>query len=197
MLEPPKSHRYKSPTSARLGYCDNPMDIAMDNQQERSLAWLAGILDGEGSISVQVYTLPDGRVRFTPFICIVNTDESLLAEAKRIFTEVIGEKGITYVYGHGGATKPCFVLRINGGPGCKAMLQAVMPYLRSSKVKNAEAVLAYIASREQRLIRRDALGRLTRSAYSRYEVALISSIRSHSTAKSSEAICRAPNVLAG
>lgn len=167
----------------------------MGDQQESSLAWLAGILDGEGSISVQVYTLPDGRVRFTPFICIVNTDEGILAEAKRIFSEVVGDKGITYVYGHGGAKKPCSVLRINGGSGCKAMIVAVLPYLQSVKRENAKAVLAYIESRERRLLVRDKHGRIQRAGYSRREVDLICSVRSHRTAKSSEAICQAPNVV--
>jgi len=169
----------------------------MGNQQERSLSWLAGILDGEGSISVEVHTLPDGRVRLTPFICIVNTDEGILAEAHRIFTEIVGDKGITYVYGHSGTNKRCSQIRINGGSGCKALLLEVLSYLRSSKHKNAEVVLAYIESREQRLIERDALGRIKRSPYSRREIDLICSIRSHAIAKSSEAICQAPNVIAG
>jgi hypothetical protein len=194
MLGTPKAIGTKAGRSC-LGYSENPLDIAMGNQQERSLAWLAGILDGEGSISVQVYTLPDGRVRLTPFVCIVNTDEELLAEAHRIFTEVIGDKGITYVYLHSGSIKRCHQLRVNGGPGCKAILQAVLPYLRSAKRHNAATVLAYIASREQRLIERDRRGRIRRQSYTRHEIGLISQVRSHALAKSSEAICQAPNVI--
>jgi hypothetical protein len=168
----------------------------MGNQQERSLAWLAGILDGEGSITVQVYTLPDGRVRFTPFICVVNTDHGILSEVARIFAELIGERGMTYCYAtQQGTNKPCQVVRVNGAPGCKAVLQAVLPDLRSEKRRNAEVVLAYIESRGKRLLVRDARGRVTRSSYSRSEVNLICSIRSHQRAKSSEAICRAPNVV--
>lgn len=171
----------------------------MGNQQERSLSWLAGILDGEGSISVQVYTLPDGRVRFTPFVAIVNTDEGILVEVMRLFSEITAQARSgkpRLCRAQNGTIKQPWIIRVDGAPCVKAILIALQPFLHSSKRKNAAVVLAYIASRERNLLQRDEKGRVIRSMYSREEVDLICSIRSHKAAKSSEAICRAPNVKA-
>jgi hypothetical protein len=167
----------------------------MGNQQERSLAWLAGILDGEGTISVQVYTYPDGRIRLTPYVTIINTDRALLAEARRICAEVVGERGITYLTNHCATSskKACFAVRINGGPGVKALLEVVISYLQSAKCNNAQVVLDFIESRDRRLLRRDKLGRIERTGYSAREIDLICSIRTSPLAKSSEAIRQAPN----
>lgn len=170
----------------------------MDNQQERSLAWLAGIIDGEGSISVQVYTLPDGRVRFTPYVCITNSDQGILDESIRIVREITknAKHGKARLVSHSSSTnKPCFHIRLDGAPCCKLILEAVRPFLMSSKRKNADNVLAYIASRDRRLLQRDKAGHILRACYSREEVDLICAIRTHKRAKSSEAICQAPNVV--
>lgn len=170
----------------------------MGNQQERSLSWLAGILDGEGSISVQVYTLPDGRVRLTPFVSIVNSDEGILTACREILTEV----GVV----HRNCGKPmtesgypgtliCSAIRVDGQKPVKKLLEQIQPYLRSVKRERAATILTYLASREERGLQRDKLGRVRRAEYSRAEIELISSVRSHKRAKSSEAICQAPNVL--
>ncbi len=182
------------------------------NQQERSLAWLAGILDGEGSISVQVYTLPDGRVRLTPFICIVNSDEGILDEIARIIEELdysgkrVARNGKTMRSGfrkcaqaRNSKQRPetkVFNFRIDGQEPVLDFLKVIRPYLKSKqKQRSADVVMEYIEQRFSRLLERDSLGRIRRSQYTRDEIELISSIRTHSTAKSSEAICRAPNVI--
>jgi hypothetical protein len=165
----------------------------MGNQQERSLSWLGGIFDGEGTISVQVYTLPDARVRITPYACIVNSDEGILSESKRILTDM----GAAWrVCGHSGTHKTCHIIRMDGEKPMLAFLPAIRPYLRSvQKANAADVVLKYLESRKRNYLRRDALGRVQRTGYSHSEIALICSIRNTTTAKSSEAICRAPNVF--
>lgn len=179
----------------------------MGNQQERSLSWLAGIIDGEGTISVQVYTKPDGNVRITPFLCVVNSDEGILQEAWSILSSLcesnkFGKPRICT------STKPgkvsvggCITglhtktIRVDG-VGAKPVIEAILPYLRSTqKSKAARVLLEFFSIRESTLIKRDHLGRIQRSGYTRAEVELISSIRSHRIAKSSEAICSAPNVI--
>lgn len=165
----------------------------MGNQQERSLSWLGGIVDGEGTISVQVYTYPDGRVRLTPYACIVNSDEGILSESKRILTEM---GAFWRLCGHSGTNKDCHLIRMDGEKPMMAFLPAIRPYLRSTQKANAaDVVLKYLESRKRNYLRRDALGRVMRSGYTRAEIELISSIRTKPTAKSSEAICRAPNVF--
>lgn len=176
----------------------------MGNQQERSLSWLAGILDGEGTVSFQVYTLPDGRIRITPFICVVNSDAGILDETFAILTELTA--GSTAAKprwcNHAGRSassfagaKVCKTIRLDG-VACRLVLEPLLPHLRSrQKRAGAEAMLAYLDSRAAGLLLRDDKGRIVRQGYTRAEVDLVCSIRSHSKAKSSEAICRAPNVV--
>ena len=186
---------------------DTDPDATMGNQQERSLAWLAGIIDGEGTISAQVYTLPDGRVRITPFVAVANTDEGILAEAMAILTEIgQGPKGSKprlyggWKAGHKSVsgyqtTRNNRAIRVDG-VAVKPVIEAIAPYLRSTqKARNAKVLLEYFAIREKTLLKRDHLGRIQRSGYTRAEVELLSSVRSHKRAKSSEAICSAPNVF--
>ena len=170
----------------------------MGNQQERSLAWLAGILDGEGSVSVQVYTLPDGRVRLTPFVGIVNSDVGILNGCR----EVLAEIGVRYrdckkplTEGEYVGTLLCQNIRVDGQQPVRQLLEVVGPYLRSVKRGYAETIIKYLDSRKENGFSRDEMGRVRRSEYSRAEIELIASVRSHKRAKSSEAICRAPNVL--
>lgn len=175
----------------------------MGNPQERSLAWFTGIIEGEGSISVQVYTLPDGRVRLTPYVSIINTDRVILDECDRIFKLLLenetskarycGHSRKQYDYCFQGR-KLCYALRADGN-ACGAVLKAILPYMVGEKRRNAEVVLQYIESRKHGLLLRDTKGRLQRQGYTRQEIELVSSIRSHSRAKSSETICQAPNVI--
>lgn len=169
----------------------------MGNQQERSLSWFGGIVDGEGTISVQVYTYPDGRIRITPYACIVNSDEGILSESKRILDEM-GAKW--RLCSHRGGTfkssKICHNVRMDGEKPMMAFLPTILPYLRSTQKANAaKVVLQYLESRKRNYLRRDSWGQIMRCGYTHAEIELISSIRLAKTAKSSEAICRAPNVF--
>lgn len=168
----------------------------MGNQQERSLAWFAGILEAEGSISVQVYTLPDGRVRLTPFVCVVNADMRILTECERIMAELsAGERSKPRWCKHSSSTnKTCITLRMDGR-SILPILVAVKPYIIGEKSRNAEVVIAYLKGRKDNLLLRDSLGRVVRQGYTKSEIEAVCSIRTHKMAKSSEAICSAPNVV--
>lgn len=175
----------------------------MGNQQERSLAWLAGIIDGEGTIGFQVYTLPDGRIRITPMFSVVNSDEGILTEAKRIMDGLVEGSKNAKVRWCNPAPKVassfpgdlvCKTLRVDG-IATRLLIEPLLPYLRSSKRQRAEAVLAYLKLRDANRFIRDDRGRLTRAGYSKAEIDIVVSARSHKRAKSSEAICSAPNYI--
>lgn len=176
----------------------------MGNQQERSYSWLAGILDGEGTISFQVYTMPDGRVRITPFICVVNSDDGILTEAEAILAELAKacDGKVRYCNHTEANTEAIFttrkkvsVLRVDGRAAA-GIAKVLHPYLRSTQKRaGAEALIKYQDSRDAGLIQRDERGRILRKGYTQAEVELVCSVRSHKNAKSSEAICSAPNVL--
>lgn len=165
----------------------------MGNQQERSLTWLAAVIECEGSVSVQVYTLPDGRVRLTPFVSFVNSDELLLKRVAETFDE-IGVKWRNCK--HSSPTvKPVSTYRVDGVKPVKLLLTTILPYMIGEKAKNAQNVLAFIQSREERGIQRNELGHILRTPYTRHEIDLITEFRTHTKAKSSETICLAPNVV--
>jgi len=170
----------------------------MGNQQERLFSWFAGILDGEGTISVQVYTKPNRDVRLTPFVMVVNTDVGILEGCYEALTAIGADPNSWRKPNskwQNAASLPCMTIRIDGQKKVRLILEIITPYLRSVKRRNAETILRYLASRKERGLKRDKLGRINRVAYSRAEIELISSIRSHKRAKSSEAICLAPNVI--
>jgi hypothetical protein len=160
------------------------------------IAWFAAIIEAEGTISCQVYTKPDGNVRITPYVCVSNTDMGILNECVEIFEHLTAHIRATVRWcSHAGTNKPCYTLRLDG-PGIAPVLVAMLPFMRSDKKRNAATMLEYIESRSRRLVKRDALGRILRLGYSSEEVRLISSVRTHNSAKSFEAICEAPNVAA-
>lgn len=168
----------------------------MGNQQERSLSWLAGILDGEGSISFQVCTKPNGNIMIQPYVCIVNTDLEILRHSKEILDDILKDhKGSKARFcGHGGTNKPCHIIRVDG-TGCAIVVKTMIPYLRSTKKRNAEKVLEYLELRKQRLLLRNELGQVTRQGYRSDEIDIICSVRTHSRAKSSETIRQAANYI--
>lgn len=172
----------------------------MGNPQERSLAWLAGIVDGEGTVSAQVVTSAKG-VRILPFVCVINSDEGILSEVEQILTEI----GVNHRrFGHNKAqhmssfrgSKPCWTVRTNGQEHCSKLLTLILPYLKSVKAKYASVILEYSKIRKNTLLTRNQKnGRIVRNPYTKEQVMLICSIRTSKRAKSSEAICQAPNVV--
>ena len=166
----------------------------MENQQERSLTWLAAVIECEGSISCQVYTHPDGRVRLTPFVCFVNSDQLLL---KRV-GEILDEIGVAYRdCKNKGTNKPVSTYRCDGVKPVKKLLETIVPYLVGEKTRNAKNILEFIESREKNGIQRNALGHIHRAEYSYHEIDLITEFRTHGKAKSSTTIRLAPNVVIG
>lgn len=172
----------------------------MDNPQERSLAWLAGILDGEGSVSVQAVTRKQtGNIVLVPYVCITNSDEGILKEVRRILDE-LGLKHRSYSRdlkaGGFEGFKPCFNLRVDGQQPVADFILRVGPYLKSEKIERAANVMRFIESRQKRLLEnRNALGHVRRATYTRAEIEFAAAARSHKRAKSSETLCQAPNVV--
>lgn len=161
------------------------------------MAWLAAIIDGEGSITVQVVTKSDGSIRLTPFVAINNTDEGILAKCRRILDSVgVGHQTHQHGVGSGFESRlPCWLLRVNAGKRLKVLLPLLLPHLASVKHGYAEKVLEFIRLREIGLFEHDASGRIRRREYNRAEIQLISEVRTHSRAKSLASMLAAPNVV--
>lgn len=161
----------------------------MGNPQERSLAWLAGIIDGEGSITVQAITLKNGNLRITPFICINNNDMGIIKESQRILDE-IGIQHRWYEKEDG-----VWIGRIDGEKAVLTLMESVEPYLFSKKKDYCRVIREYIKDRDENRFNRNTLGQITRKGYTKHQIDLISSIRTSARAKSSETLRQAANYI--
>ena len=103
------------------------------------IAWLAGIIDGEGSIIIHLVR-ESGRHQCR--VTIVNTDDGILSEAKRI----LGKWLIFFTIAKNNQPqhKSCYVIEINRRLEAKFVLEKVLPYLKSIKKQKAEAFIDFV-----------------------------------------------------
>lgn len=56
------------------------------NKKQEFLIWLAGFVDGEGSIGISRVSKKDGRISYNRvFFCITNTDKKILEKIRKFF----------------------------------------------------------------------------------------------------------------
>lgn len=122
--------------------------------RESLIAWLAGIIDGEGTIGCYFYHDKSSRSpRYG--IWIVNTDQRIILEGKRIFELMgiekiyIGEKN----YKGGIGRKRSWYLQINRKADIQRGLEIIIPYLISKK-KQAQLILSFFKSYPNLLLNR-------------------------------------------
>ena len=123
-------------------------DIESISRKELQLAWLGGIIEGEGCISVRWGTQTnikhygDNRLRTT--ICIYNTNMLLMQRV----SEILVDNGVKFCYVIDNRDNGCGLdLRIDGKGRAKKLLSLIMPYLVSKK-RQAELTLELIDYRE-------------------------------------------------
>jgi hypothetical protein len=103
---------------------------------ETDKAWFAGIIDGEGCISI----FKRGTV-FTPSVKIANTNELLINKCKQVLEEAGIEYYIRYSdRGDRKNAKPAWELSMEARPRVIATLNLILPYL-VSKREQAKLVL--------------------------------------------------------
>lgn len=110
--------------------------------REVDLAWLAGILDGEGSLSVDL-KMTKGRNYLCPKVRIYNTDVRMIQKSARIYAEM----GVVFFYNVNKRRKDHYKNQIGicvtSQGSCLKLLQAVKPYL-ANKAEIAQAIIAVI-----------------------------------------------------
>lgn len=126
-------------------------DATMGNQQAKDvdIAWLAGIIDGEGSILIcknghkGSYHGSNMSVQFY----ITNTCSNIISKSQQVIND-IGVNCRIYTKQYKGANKwkDCFRIDVNKFSQLKVLLEAVLPFLVSKKGQ-AEIVLRFIDSR--------------------------------------------------
>jgi len=136
------------------------MELNKDNQQERLLGWFSGIIEGEGTISIQ--KVNGKRLVLTPYICIVNTDVRLINRCIELLN-IYDIKSHTYLR-DSGVNKPVYQIRIDGMKAVAKLLELVKPIL-VGKQDQAQLVLDYIKQRQAKYFKQDSQGRLRRRPY--------------------------------
>ena len=146
MLETLKNPRGLSRKTSR--------DVTIDNQQVSSteLAWLAGLLDGEGTINIS--RKPTGKRKDGSIVCnywvfvqFVNTNEEVMTKVIDLQTR-LGAK--PYVWHkppakttHRAAIQTC----VQNMGKAEKILRPILPYLVGKK-RHAELVLSFIEERK-------------------------------------------------
>ena len=110
------------------------------------LAWLGGIIDGEGSVTIFRHTEKNGKVKLRPTVGITNTNPKIISRCLKI----IGELGVTvhiqerWTDSEKYAT--CWQVISRNTTTIKTILEGVRPYLYG-KGQVADYVLSFIESR--------------------------------------------------
>jgi hypothetical protein len=123
-------------------YGADPVNRFQNPGKPELLAYLAGLIDGEGSIVMMKFK--EGRRPIggsTARISVTNTDLPLM---KWLVLTFGGQYHLTGDWRKFGGTKPCYHWGLDGSATAVACLTAVLPYLR---IKRANAVHALKLSR--------------------------------------------------
>ena len=112
------------------------------------LAWLAGIFDGEGTITT---TKNHGTTR--PLLQVTNTNQALLTEVQTLLADLIKRPVRACLQKRGKlSVKPCYYLYVTKQSEVKTVLTSLLPYL-VGKREQAVLLLEYVTIR---LARREA-----------------------------------------
>ena len=127
-----------------------------DNWQEIGLAgWLAGIIDGEGTVSLSISRRRQNMIRTTPKVIIANTDEGIIQRTiEALATVGVGHYIRTerrppgHVLGVPVAKfLPVMTIEVSGFDRVATLLNAVQPFLAGAKLERARLLLKFISER--------------------------------------------------
>jgi len=147
----------------------------MDNPQvtDTQIAWLAGILDGEGSITMGY----DKKKHYTPMIAVVNTNPEMIFEVCRILNEL----GCAFHAAARGdnrgslGEKTCWQIQVHRLTSVEKILRRITPWLIAKKSR-AQLMLVFVSSRIPKLNIKPR-GRGSPSPYSEEEIKVGERIR--------------------
>lgn len=105
---------------------------------EAQLGYIAGILDGEGSISISRSKCnTKNKLYHCPQVRIFNTDKRILEAVQKVIGGNIPIHGDTYK-----GRKICYRLEYNAKPKIKEVLTMLLPYLVGKK-ERASVMIAF------------------------------------------------------
>lgn len=122
---------------------------------DTELAWLGGIIDGEGSVIIFSHTEKNGSRKICPSVSIVNTDLGIINKARKILEEL----GLSFVlqdrsrYKQKKHYKDQYALISRNQKYITTLLLHITPYLFSNKRQAAELVRDYCVQRQNKVER--------------------------------------------
>lgn len=127
----------------------------MDNQQaigkvlDTELAWLAGMLNGDGCLSLQVRKR-EGRWKADISVTLTQTDPSIIEQATDIIVRAVdATPGLTEYEPSGAGLNTKYNLRFTRMAVILRLLEAVMPYMVGIKLAKAKLMCRYILGRQK------------------------------------------------
>lgn len=118
---------------------ENPVLPQCENAQVRSisrevdLAWLAGIIDGEGAISCDLQMIDTGRSYLDGKVRVYNTDVRMIQKIARIYTEM----NVVFFYNLNKKVREHYKnqlgICVTSQGSCRKVLEAVLPYLANKQ----------------------------------------------------------------
>lgn len=176
----------------------------MEKFTPAELAYFAGILEGEGTVSFQAYIKKDKKLRITPYISVVNSDTGILGFSWKIMNGLC--EGSTDAFPRWCDVKlkgsessfqgklPCRNLRLDG-VATRLILREVLPYMRSFKRQHALNILEFIRLRELEGLIRNEKGQIVRAGYTWPQLELVAACRNWARATSLDRMKECPNVF--
>lgn len=137
------------------------MNKTIPSQEVSDIGWLAGIIDGEGSLA-HYYSKRKGQTKSgVPYkespmfgVIIVNTDMEIMRHVKSIYDKLgvyaqINLKAASKSQREGSFAfaKPCYELVVRRRKDVEELLKLVTPYLRGYKRAKAEVMLDFFATK--------------------------------------------------
>jgi hypothetical protein len=113
--------------------------------KDTDVAWLAGIIDGEGNIGFETRSKVGSNI--TCRLVVTNTDVAIINNVKRIYSEIgiinYCNKRKRNQRKDGYVRRVCYDLQVHRLRELKVILEIIIPYLVGQKKDRAELALSY------------------------------------------------------
>ena len=114
--------------------------------KEQDLAWLAGFIDGEGSIIISRYKAKDGRIKLCPIIDITNTCQATILHCKKILDSLDTSYHIQFKKKQGKKNQDSYSLVTRNNQYIYKTITYLLPYL-VTKASQAEMTLEFVVKK--------------------------------------------------
>lgn len=119
---------------------------------ETNLAWLAGIMEGEGTFSIYHQKRSNTSTdQLRACVSLTNTDASLINKAYEVFKSLGVEMHIHEYKNKKGSTRPVYDMQTAKQTNVKAVCEGLLPYLFGEKKAKAEMLLRFVLKRLEKL----------------------------------------------